>query len=402
MMKKALDVLLVLILLVMPSLTSSGVLLRSSAQTPTPIIEQPTIRVCSILYVWYGFNTTSLKWTGGLGTSHWNQTGSLSSTIVKDTPYFGFYSSMAEIPEQLQLMQQAGLNCVIISWWGWGVTNFSKPSALNVLDEAINNATKQVFTDVSNLQNSTFQVGLMVDAFNTTDVNSTDYKQIYDYVWDNFYSPYSNHTLAWQGKPLLLWFNPLVPTSNSSFTVRVTGNNLNDISPGWFFWTSPPQYFDYYGGSDNPVCTCYVGDPGPPISKNGEVSITPSYDDYYLYLAGSRTGYMRVDYTLSQGLYQSEWSSLESLSKNNNNVHLVIIYSWNEYHEQSAIEPHKQYTNPSAQEFYLYDETQQQISSLLKNPTNDGIYNFMSASMLMLAVIAVLGCCAYGYRRLKR
>ena len=383
-----------LTILILAFACAGGLLPSSFGASPqVPIIDQPATRICSILYVWYGFNQTSLKWTGGLKTSHWNDT---SGGIVKDTPYYGYYSSMAEIPEQLQLIQEAGLNCVIVSWWGWGVTNFSKPTSLNMLDEAINNATKEVFADVEAM-NSTFQVGLLVDAFNTTDLSASAYTQIYNYTWDNFYAPYINYTISWQDKPLLMWFNPLVPPANSTFTSRVTGNNLADAQ--WIFWKAPGQFFDSYGGTADPG-NGYVGN--PPVSNDGFVSIIPSYDDYYLYLAGSRPGYMRVDYQLSQGLYQQEWSDVIQQEKSSNNIRLVVIYSWNEYHEQSAIEPHSVFTNPNAQDFYLYDLTQQYTASMEAAPTTYGYSGFFVASFTMLGVIAVLGLSFYGVKMLRK
>ena len=39
----------------------------------------------------------------------------------------------------------------------------------------------------------------------------------------------------------------------------------------------------------------------------------------------------------STGLYHSEWSFVV---QHENTTKLVLIYSWNEYHERSSIEPH--------------------------------------------------------------
>jgi hypothetical protein len=338
-------------------------------------------------------------WQGGLGTSHWNQTGNLNTTVVKDRPYLGYYPSQNFLSEQLALMRSVGFNYVLLSWWGWGVTNFSNPKSMNSLDVLMNQEALQVFQDVQ-MMNSTFKVVIMVDAFNAsnTSLNSTDYTEIYNYVYDNFYKPYSNFTLSYGDRPLLLWFNPLDPPQNSSFTSRVVGNNL--ALAQWIWWRAPGQYFDAYGGTDNPPCTCYVGE--PQISSDGFVSIIPRYDDYYLYLEGGRSGYMRVDYSYSQGLYQSEWDYVIGQAKRYNNVHLVLVNSWNEFHERTAIEPHYDFSNANAQTFYLINATQYYIGQLEDAPLAFQFTSLEYAAVIFLAVVAVLGLGAYSLRYLRR
>lgn len=72
-------------------------------------------------------------------------------------------------------------------------------------------------------------------------------------------------------------------------------------------------------------------------------SIAPRYDDYYLHTAYPtiRTGYMRFDYNMSKGMYYAEWNYVIQNAKS---VKLVLLDSWNEYHERTAIEPHADLT----------------------------------------------------------
>ena len=202
---------------------------------------------------------------------------------------------------------------------------------------------------------------LLVDAF-ATNLSAKDYAQVYSYIYKTFYNPYSSELLQWNGRPLLLWFNPLVPPSDNRFSSRVIGNNEGLMSPGWFFWTAPPSAFNSWGGTTTSPCTCYYGPPPP--SPDGFISVTPRYDDYYLYLSGARTGYMRADYNYAQGLYQTEWNDVLAQSTTQVRPALVFIYSWNEYHERSTIEPHLDATAPGVSPSYLLNLTAKNIAAL--------------------------------------
>jgi len=157
----------------------------------------------------------------------------------------------------------------------------------------------------------------------------------------------------------------MAPPRHSGLTSRVIGNTIGQISPGWFFWTAPPSDFNAWGGTTTSPCTCFYG-PQPP-SADGFISITPRYDDYYLYLSGGRPGHMRVDYIYSEGLYPTEWNAVLSQASTGNRPAMVFIYSWNEYHEWSTMEPHTDYTDPGASPDYLLNLTKTNIATL-QNP----------------------------------
>jgi len=313
--------------------------------------------VCAMLYVWYGYNQATQSWTGGLGSSHWDDG---PADVVEDTPVAGYYSSLAAIPHQLQQMANAGINCVVVDWWGYGITDYSSPTTVDPEDAAINDAVKEVFADARNVSPS-LKVVLLVDAFADT-MTTSDYAQVSSYIETTFYSRYQSELLQWNGRPLLMWFNPMVPPNDNRFTSRVIGNNDGLISPGWFFWTAPQSDFNAWGGTTTSPCTCYFG-PQPP-SPDGFVSVTPRYDDYYLYLAGARTGYMRADDTYAEAMYQREWNAVLAEAKTRSAVALVFIYSWNEYHERSTIEPHTDHTDPGAGPDYLLNHTASNIAAL--------------------------------------
>lgn len=97
----------------------------------------------------------------------------------------------------------------------------------------------------------------------------------------------------------------------------------------WVFWTGW-HFNDSYGSKAQPW-----NYEAPPIIRDGEVGIVPRYDDYYQ--RGQSGNYMRFDYNMTQGLYAAEWNYV---IQNKNSIRLVLLYSWNEYHERTELEPH--------------------------------------------------------------
>jgi len=333
----------------------------TTAKTTTSVAERPPVG--TFLYLWYGYNATSHRWTGGLGTSHWNDT---SSGLVKDKPSLGYYASLDNrtLGAQLSEMKEAGISVIAVSWWGTGNATQSGSSA--TLNGAIDNATLNLFRYLEATKGQwQFRVAIMVEPFNLTyNMTPRDYVKVYDYLYARYYHPFDDLVMYWQGKPLLMSFNAGWPgygggfqagrlPSNSTFTYRLVGSRPNPFD--WNFWAGM-RFLDASGGSAEPQNYEY----NPVISGDGEVGIAPRYDDYSLWLAGQRDGYMRFDYQLSQGMYGSEWNYVLGEVAN---VHLILIYSWNEYHERTAIEPHWDYTSQVSPD-YLANLTASYVAKL--------------------------------------
>lgn len=302
--------------------------------------------VGSILYLWYGNQNPGTS-IGGVGSSGWNSSLGTGAGAVVDRPVIGYYESNNDTTFAWQIgqMQIAGLSFAVVSWWGAEGGN-----------EAINNATIQLFQYLKD-SNSSFKLAIMVDAYlQPSEQNTQAYKSIYNTIYDQFVKPYGNWYFTFEGKPLLLFFNPMYPSYvNSTFTVKTIGNRPNPVQ--WTFWDAPTQYFNSQAGTG---INAQNDQGNPVISKDGEVTIIPRIDSYYNYKYGYQGGYMRFDPTLSQGLYQSEWNYVLSKSSS---VRLVIIYSWNEYHERSAIEPHNDFTY-SGSPYHLLNLTTTFVSEL--------------------------------------
>ncbi|MGI0091431.1 MAG: hypothetical protein ACREBS_06955 [Nitrososphaerales archaeon] len=293
-------------------------------------------------YLWYGFNYTTNTWTGGLGTTHWNQSDGISATIVKDKPTIGWYSSMsnATLSYQIPLMLKAGISFVTVSWWGWGNNSLEHGGFPNTENEAVNNATLNLLKWIKGTDSS-IKVAILVDAFNTTDFREAQYSQIRNYIDNEFYLPYAEEIFNWEGAPLIGWFNPLDPITqgfghNPNFTDRVIGANPY---VSWTFWSGDAQFMQ---GTDRSSQDIAYNEGGPAISSmDSEVSVIPRFDDYYLTLAGSRALFMRFDTSYSAGMYNYDWNYVQ---QNEKRISLVMIYSWNEYHERSEIEPHTDFS----------------------------------------------------------
>ncbi len=302
------------------------------------------VPVGSFLYLWYGSPYGSDKLSG------WNSSSFPGGGAVVDKPVIGYYSSDNDstFSWQIQEMQSAGLTFSIVSWWGPYSAGESG---------SINNATHDLFRYLQT-SDSKFKVAIMVDAYLPPgEQNSSAYHFIYNYIYSEFVIPYRQYYFDWEGKPLLLFFNPMYPTFlNSSFTVRTIGNRPNLVN--WSFWDAPEQFFS----SQLPVGVNATNDEGNPvISSDGEVTVIPRIDSFYNYLFGYQSGYLRFDSSLTQGLYQSQWNYILSKSSD---VKLVILYSWNEYHERTEIEPHYDYSNSSLSPYYLLNLTSYYVHKL--------------------------------------
>lgn len=277
------------------------------------------------------------------------------------------------ISSQIVEMEQAGIDFAVISWWGWGVYNFSNPNSINQSAASIDNATTNLFKLVSS-SFPTFKLSIMVDAFNRGSLSAQDYSSVYKYVDNHYYSKYPKIILrdGTGGTPYLFWFNPLDPygvSLNGSFVNEVVGNNpYVNVT----LWRAPSEYLQGY---KNQNVSNYEGDPS--ISGNGIVSIIPRYDDSGLFKHGGRSSYMQFDVSYGQGLYQDEWNYVLNHSSS---VDMVLIYSWNEYHERSEIEPHYDNTSSSVSPFYLTDLTKYYAAKFEGAPAEPANFTFQGVS----------------------
>jgi hypothetical protein len=279
-------------------------------------------------YVWYGALSDDWK----------------SSKFVDYPvyPLLGNYSSSNAtlILQQLDLMKSAGIDFVVISWWG--------DNESDTYQSFIDNASKQVF-QVAEDNNINLKFAVMVEPYLGNSSSAYNYTEIYGQVYDDFVAPYSSIYYDCNSQPLICFFNDPdhVPSLTANGKVP-TDERFNTVLVGeqsYTQWT--------YNGLN-------VNDPASNVPHTNEISVTPRYDDSRL----NRTKSSIVDPNLTQGTYNHEWQKAVQLWKDRK-IDTIIITSWNEYPERTAIEPHYDNTSVNQDPYFLYNQTRAYINSFV-------------------------------------
>jgi hypothetical protein len=256
------------------------------------------VKVGLYYYVWYN---------EGDGSRHWNDEP--CNTAV-DKPILGYYNSrnVTIIKQHLGWFNQLNISFLIISWWG--------PNSYE------DNTTDIIFSTVQQ-NNYPIEIAIMVEAYNRSGVYH--FKAIYDYINNTYVAPYESIYMKLNDLPLVCFFNDNINMTRTEanrtairsvtgFSARIIGHS-NYVD--WWAWP--------LAGHDEA--------PEPKLSKDGYIGILPRYDDTHL---PNRTNTI-YDVNYTEGLYDMQWNEvLSNVSK----VNYVGIYSWNECHERSQIEPH--------------------------------------------------------------
>jgi len=289
------------------------------------------------LFVWYG----NEDGTGGLGTRHWNDS---AAGIVVDEPVIGYYSScnVTAVRWQVRKMAEAGIDFVLISWWG--------PTSYE------DNGTR-TFLEADAEEGWLIEFAIFVEPYE----DPLNYSAIYTYVNDTFVTPYPDHYFKRDVKPLLVFFNPAQPTETELFEVHVTGDCGPEESwEDWPQWVAQGGEIFNLSGSDG-IYPPWFESEYHRTSSDGMISVIPRFDDYSRYKAGGKDWYMRFDENYTESLHdrQWRWALAEECT---GYADLIMIYGWNEYHERVAVEPH---TDLSGADPYLaYNGTKKYIQRL--------------------------------------
>ena len=313
-------------------------------------VNSMSVPVATIFYQWFGYaHDAQSGWPaeGGLGTFHWNDiiNNQLITGFVANRPEIGYYASDDDntIAWQLQKMEEAEIDTIIVSWWGWGDANLDG-NVTGYIEARSHDALIRLL-DYVKTNSLNFKVALMVEPWpdivhgsqqlpGTSKSLSADRKQmILDYVWDNLYSVYPDLIFHWEGKPLLsaageLYFDPEEDSPDDRFTLRSFRFKSKDRDPGnswdWII-TAPLPHFQQV---DNTVI------------------LSPRYDEWFLAAAHpnwwpdawgrKHTGPVRHDPYLKENLYDFEWRKVYN---RRHEVDLIILWAWNSWMEQLYIEP---------------------------------------------------------------
>ncbi|WP_232502303.1 hypothetical protein [Aeropyrum camini] len=311
--------------------------------------------VCFYFYPWYSGDSR-----------HW---GDSPQTPVVDVPLPGYYDSRDPmvIDWQLGLMGEAGIDCLLVSWWGPG--SFEDYAARLLFQRLGDHGLK---------------AAILVEPYLGGDpglYGEVWWRETLDYIYENFVEKYPESYLAWEGRPLVLAFNPIGMSYrplDPRFTIRIVGNDIDRA--GYQDWDLWPDYLSPWVSEKDVELK---------VRSDGYVAITPRFDDRVFCEAGVRTGcgerLIDPDYSLQAYATQWEWV-LNNLDK----VRLVAVYSWNEYHERSMVEPHVDATAVNSDPYYLYKLTMDYTSRLEAGGGDRGVRSLLVPGALALAALLTL------------
>ena len=296
---------------------------------------------------------------GGLGTWRWNLYGAEPphpwTGFTTTWPEIGWYASqdIETIKWQLEQMQKAGINTVIISWSGWGDDNLD-----GALEESLHvqlNVTAKKILDYIVENNLPFKFSLLLEDFpnhtgygGARSLDDAQRRMVLDYAWDNYFDPttkYGKFALRLGELPVL-------------FSVSVNPDGIPNAWWGMHGFTD--ERFELieiaeYEGVEDQLTSVYVYKP-PPSSipgKDGIVTVWPRFTDLIIYLSRVRgendwvdpfdpnkSNISEVDPLGTEGAYDDAWQKIiEHGFPRRSEIKLVFIWYWNSYWEVSYIEP---------------------------------------------------------------
>lgn len=290
-----------------------------------PSLSPSRPKIGIFYYVWY-----NPEWTVSWDTAK-----------IVDKPVLGYYNSCdpTVIKQHLVWMQNLGIDFVIISWWGF----------YDDYGRFTDNAAKQVFETAQSI-NSTLKFAIMVEPFSTSS-SSYDYNGIYNHIYENFVKPYPS--FYYNGsKPVICFFNNQNLTDNGAIPLDGRFNTVlvgqqsytqwiyTDLNPYDRFWLRSTIMFLEH--------------------RQYQISVTPRYDESHI---SGRTGNATVDIYLNESVYDREWENAIQLWKDGR-IDTILISTWNEFPERTAIEPHYDATAANQSKSFLYDKTKYYINSI--------------------------------------
>jgi hypothetical protein len=250
-------------------------------------------------------------------------------------------------------MNSSGINFVVVSWWGMHPYDYEQQAD-------VDDAVKTLYS-VANSSFPNIKIVIMVEGFNESGVY--DFNYIKSYIYTNFYNEYPNERFFLDNstRPLLCWWNAPVMTDeanrwpihdDTTFDDRILGQDnttARDTYPNidWYAWTP-----------------CSINSSWTPCLNNrdgGVVTIEPRYDGSHIGQGANSV----FDPTYSEELYDWQWTYVLN---NRDKIKCVLIYSWNEYHERSQLEPKNDSTSISNDPYYILNKTKSYIGQLIAVP----------------------------------
>ncbi len=336
---------------------------RENQEATEPRYMPNDVPVATLFYPSHGFQQAyPHEATGGRGTTGWNVYGPTGSAdpfpwtgFTTTWPEIGWYASgdMETIEWQVEQMQRAGINTVIISWYGWGDTKLDgAPVDPRGLFARYQEATTMML-DYIKANRVPMKFALLVEAFtyfvgddgiSTAALTDAQRQMVADYAWDNFYAPseYGDFALKLDGKPALF--------------------GVPDVKGGWWRnhdWAdnrfSLVEISNYHEDEDEFTSDYVYLDPPSAIpGVDGVVNVWPRFTSVATYASNSPyfpwynppvggdpdrpVNLPEVDPLGVEGKYDDAWQKIIEHPKRPE-IKLIFIWYWNSYWEVCYIEP---------------------------------------------------------------
>ena len=228
-------------------LTFGLVLALIAGSSPFPIYDAENVPMAAVFAGWYGHDPVTGECVGELGSTHWNDVPNTGG--VRYVPEKGYYcSSDPEVVSwQLEQMEKAGISVLLYSWWGWGDGDLDG-TVEGHPDQFINQSLIEMLNQIRD-SGREMKVALIVEPFTVTqaglsgDLSSRDSRMVLDYVWENYYAEYQDQMFQWQGKPLVVSFDPMMLKNDGRYTLKKwTGRAFDEtVKKEWDWSFAPPQ-----------------------------------------------------------------------------------------------------------------------------------------------------------------
>ena len=313
------------------------------------------VPIATLFYVGHGFQQAyPYGATGGRGTTGWNAYGPPGTAdpfpwmgFTTTWPEIGWYASkdVETVAWQIEQMRRAGIDTIIISWFGWGDDRLdSNVDSMGL--HAQYHETARMVLDYIKTNNVPMKFALLAEAFtffvggttplSTADLTDAQRQMVTDYVWDNFYAPseYGDMALRLNGKPALFgvpdvkggWWRNHGWTDDRFRLVEVSNNHEDEAE-----FTA-----DYV----------YLDPPSAIPDVDGVVNIWPRFSSVVTYASDSpyfpwydpKTNLPEVDPLGTEGKYDEAWRTIIEHSQRSE-IELIWIWYWNSYWEVCYIEP---------------------------------------------------------------
>ena len=286
------------------------------------------VQLGTLIHVWYGFDPNTGESVGGVGSSHWD------STVVVQ-PMKGLYTS--DDPEvirwQLNQMQEAGITWVLISWSGPATRGLPASYQPNGVHVGTHRAAKAVLQEIKNFPGQPIRAAILVEPwpdeavlfgtpFLMTDGEKAD---IWTAIHDDLFVPYRDIWFELDGKPLVAAWMPMHIGQDARFTYRLM-NVYEDVP-------APSEYPMDWNMLDTKSEAVFEASLS---NGDGFRKVSPRLNWLHLYMNGFRSVPLQIDPYFKDGWYDLQW---QWVFRYRDRLKLLLVWTWNEYHEQNFIEP---------------------------------------------------------------